>query len=396
MGKPWWLPWALMLIFAAGTGFLWIGRRQTPDNRPVLQLAGDIEGAGPLSDLSEWGTPETIVWEGERLRALPLPVLAEKAKPLGMLKQISFVAWDGFSASIDGDSIEGGYVAYSAKNGWQAVNPAHPINANAKQLERIVLTAEPETAGNALWILTPHGSAATTPGALYTGETLEYPYPEGTAEKETAGRLYVSRVATRRLCVGAGQLGLAEAGRLLLMNEDGESRLTAGDALFQLNGSRLDYLDPAGRQGMERITLICADPPGAMLRDLYYHGRHYLDAGEPVMLILAPGLGGESGRAALAAGALPYLTGHFAPTAAAGAYPLDLDGARQAVLGGSDGEIPLRGIREHILSFDPASFDRQLRQLTEGFTGAVLLAPVAEPGETPDYAAFCAPYWLRL
>jgi hypothetical protein len=386
----------LMLIFAAGTGFLWMERSRAPENRPVLRLVGDVETDMTVSDVSEWGAPETITWEGERVRAVSLAAVAARAKPLGPLKQISFVAWDGFSASIDGDSAEGGYVAYSVKNGWQAVNPAHPVSANAKHLERIVLTAAPETAGNAIALLAPAWSGSTTIGALYMGELLEYPYPEGMAEKETEGRPYVSRVATRRPCVRIAQLGMGAAERLLLMNGEGEIRLTAGDALFQLNGSRLDYLDPEGRQGMQDIALICADPPGAMLSDLYYHGRHYLEAGKAVMLVLAPGLGGEAGRAALEAGALPYLTGHFTPTAAAGAYPFGLEAARQAVLRGLNEETPLEGVIERTLPFDLASFDRELGRLTEGFQGAVMVAPVPAPGERPDYAAFCAPYWVRM
>ena len=181
-----WITGILCLLFAGVTTYLLL----QPEYQPTLSIIGDIKNCRVVTSLGALGEPDHISLEDDTYQAVSLFDIINDSQPDGQVKQVVLISSDGFSAAIRGDSLKDCYIAYTASDGWRGVNPFHPINANAAHLEKIVVIAAAKTATNALTIVAPTKTARITVGSLYTGETIEYPYHEGTAEKETDGVTY--------------------------------------------------------------------------------------------------------------------------------------------------------------------------------------------------------------
>jgi hypothetical protein len=254
-----------------------------------------------------------------------------------------------------------------------------------------------ETASNAVTVLSREKSAVITPGALYAGENLNYPYPEGLAETQASDVYAANAVYTSRLTVGARQLGLAEAERLYIADAAGKSLfLKADGARFQLSFNRLDYISAENRLQLPDIRVIAADVPSASISDIYYHVRHWLDGGGEIMLIFVSGFDSAACREALANKSWSFINSYFTVTEAAGVYPFTAEAWRRAALEGLEEEaaaLDARQIRE--LKFNPASFDKDISALCADFSGAALIAPLPPENAALNFETFNSFYFER-
>ena len=163
---------------------------------------------------------------------------------------------------LDGWSTDDCILVFDAVSGWHAICPSHPISANATHIERITVVAADGTSRRQIDVISTDASEMTSIGKLYSGEIIEFPYSEGSAEVVTNEETYTSTVYTRRSCVTADQLGIARgAEELLLISGDGEKLTVTADAFFQLSGNRLDFIDAETRREFTDVRVIYADPP---------------------------------------------------------------------------------------------------------------------------------------
>ena len=367
-----------------------------PNYQPSLLILGDIDNCREVFSLYELGNPENVELDGKTYKAVSIKNIIGDSVGNGDIDKVLLIASDGFSSELEGNSLDKSYITFTAKDGWRAVNPAHPINANACNLEKIVVVASPKTNPRGLTIITPEQKVITTIGALFAGETTDYPYLEGIAEKETNGITYKSTVYTHRACVTLAQMGISQRGKILLFSASGQSVLTDDTALFQLNGNSIDYISIAARTGLQDIRLIIVDPPKAALSDLYYHAKHFQGEGVSVMLVFVRGLTESAYQEGLSQGLFPFLKGHFEHTLACGAFPMSESVWRETVLYGMEhqgDQLPLAETRE--LDFDPNTFDQDISVLCNRFNGVVLIAPLPSGNGELSYDVFCSLYFVQ-
>lgn len=249
--------WIAALILLAAALLFCFFRGGQEGYVPPLHLAGDIETCMDTQDLEALGTVVKVELDGQTYRAVALSEIAERVTLCGSLERILFVAEDGFTAEISGSSMKDSYLSYTDEEGWRAVNPKHPISANAEFLDRIIfVTAADGNRETAVEISYGERSWKTTVGSLYGGQTAEYPYPEGEAEKGE----YTSAVFTRRIGVTADILGVGSAEQLTLTLDSGETfSVSAESGFFQLCGNRLDYINAFSRAKKEGVRQITAE-----------------------------------------------------------------------------------------------------------------------------------------
>lgn len=248
------LPWLLAALLAVALAAVLLCSKEDA-YRPALALVGDVANPLTVSRLDELGNMTTAEFNGQRYEAIALADLLALLQPQGQPQRIVFMAADGFCAEITVDDLSQSYIVYGGVSGWFAVNPLHPVSANARQLCRLVVVCEAD-ADNSIIVSNNGTETAYTAGQLYAGITLEYPYPEGTAEKEHDGAILTSTVVTRRLCVSPTELGCPTGARLTLTTESGESILTNGAGYFQLDGNHINYICARPRQEAADVRRI--------------------------------------------------------------------------------------------------------------------------------------------
>ena len=220
---------------------------------PRLQVVGDVERALSVADLDELGQSSRVTVHGETCRALTLAQVAEAAGAV-RVEQALFIAEDGFSAAISGDSLDQCYLTFDPANSWHCLSDTLPVSVNGVDLVRIVLVAENE--GTRFTVEDGDESRQWSLGQLYAGPLLSYPYPEGVAETVGTQGTLTSTVSTRRDCVSAAMLDCGGC-ELRLTSRDGQSRLIPADCgLFELDGNYLTYINSETRVRMEDVVLI--------------------------------------------------------------------------------------------------------------------------------------------
>ena len=270
-------PWIVAVCFLAVATAMAVNVYLHPGFRPQLHIVGDIAHPLTVDNLADLAQPLAARIDKQNYRAVPLTDIIALTEPYAEIRRILFIAEDGFSAQISGNSIEASYLTFSAKSGWQAVNPLHPISANATRLTHMVLVVDENETDQALQIISGESTYRITPGALWAGPRLDYPFFEGTAEKDQNGLSYTSTVFTRRVAVSSEQLMLPPQARLLLWTANGQNLFTfSGEGIWQLSGNRIDYLQPETRLCLEDIRLIYIDPPDDYIGELYAYADQIL------------------------------------------------------------------------------------------------------------------------
>ena len=243
------------IILTAGILYFFFGTEETLV--PPLHLVGDIETCLDTQSLSDLGTVTSVKLEGENYNAVSIEEIAEKQKVCGKLESILFVAEDGFTAEIGGKTVKDSYLSFTPENGWCAINPKHPNSANAKFLQQIIFVSTPEeNHQTSIRLINGDEQRTETVGSLYAGQTILYPYPEGSAEKND----YTATVSTKRTCVTGAILGFQDAEQLKLTFESGDTfSIRSSSGFFQLNGNHLDYINAFTRQKDSNIRAIKAE-----------------------------------------------------------------------------------------------------------------------------------------
>lgn len=220
---------------------------------PHLQVVGDVEQVLSVTGLDELGPASRVKVHGETCRALALAQVAETAGAR-QVSEALFIADDGFSAAISGDSLDQCYLACDQENSWHCLSDTLPLSVNAVDLVRIVLVAENEE--TRLTVEDGANSRQLTIGQLYAGPVISFPYPEGVAETLGAAGTLTSTVATRRDCLDAALLDCGGC-ELRLTDRGGQTRLIPADCgLFELDGNYLTYINSDTRTRMEDVILI--------------------------------------------------------------------------------------------------------------------------------------------
>lgn len=290
---------------------------------PPLTVLGDVGQVLTVREMEEIGAPEKITFGETSYKAVKLAELINKASPQGRVKKIFFVASDGFTSAIEADGWDQSYISFSQENGWIALNLHHPISANAKMIQEIVVVCSSSSAQNSFTLISGEKLLNYTVGQLYTGMLTSYPYFEGQATVEHEGIAYASEVFTRRRVFQLGDLtSIDREAKIMLWGEKGEYQLADDSGYFELCRNHINYIRPETREDLEMVRLAVIDPPLLNITDTYYDALHYLKKGKNVLVVTLGGLSYDAYQYAVKKGCAPFLAENARVAESMGVYPL--------------------------------------------------------------------------
>ncbi len=324
-----------LLGLLAGGAVMWIALRN-PCYIPPLKVTGDVVNVINLRDPKGQEQLEMITFQGTRYQAVKLGDIINKASPLANARQLFLVGLDGFASAIKVADIDECYIAFTAKNGWEAVNLNHPNSSNVKFLTEIIVVSDGSSKNSTFNVISPDiDLVKITPGQLLTGQLMLYPYDEGKAVVQNGGRDYEVQVFTRRRVFKISDLtSLRDGDMLLVMGEKGEYRLADDSGYFEVRDNYINFLQPDSRTKLEKVKGVIVHPPAASITDVYYDARHYLDSGDKLLVVVLDGLTYQQYSFAAVNGYAPFLENNGKAAAACGVYPLDSNVSLAALLTG--------------------------------------------------------------
>lgn len=334
--KEWLAGICLVLLgLAIGWAAMWAVTR-SHSYMPPLKVTGDVSNVLTLREMNGAGKPQRITFQGQRYRAVKLADMIAAAAPPGAARQLYLVGLDGFTAAIRAEEIDDCYISFTAKNGWEAVNLAHPNSSDVKLLTEIVVVADGSGKNFTFDLIGPEGDLAqATPGQLLTRSLTLYPYAEGEAAAPSGGKDHETQIFTRRLVFRAGDLTPLQDGEMLLvMGARGECSLVDDSGYFEVRDNHVDYLQPATRTALQNVRGAIVRPPAASIMDAYYEARHYLESGGKVLVVVLDGLTYRQYSAASGNGEAPFLKQAGQPAQACGVYPPESNVSLAALLTG--------------------------------------------------------------
>ncbi len=303
---------------------------------PPLKVIGDVVNSYTLQDLKGIGKPVRITFQGTRYRAVKLADVIEKADPAPNISQLYLVGADGFVSAVKVDSIDDCFIAYTSKNGWEAVNLKHPVNSNVKLLTEIVVVSNGDTGDFAFNVISQDSNLAQiTPGKLLTGSLKQYLNPEGKAVVQNNGKDYESQVFTRcRIFKLSDLIPVKDGEAFLVMGEKGECSMADNRSCFEVKDNYVNCLQPETRTVLEKVKGVIVRPPAASIMDVYYDTEHYLNGGDKLLVAALDGLAYNQYRYAASKGYAPFLKNSGKVIKASGVYPLEINVGLAALLTG--------------------------------------------------------------
>ncbi len=324
----------------AGTAAASIKNSRTAFYVPPLKVIGDVKETVTLQNPDEMGRLENITFQGENYRAAKLSDIIGRAKPEGLSTELYMTSSDGFTAVIKKEETDACYVSFSSRDGWTALNLRHPVSSNVKMLQEIVVVSDDAGEDYGFNIIGRDSVLAKfTPGRLYTGTFGEYPYFEGKASSQNAGKTYEASIYTRRRVFRLGDVTeVQNKDMVLVMGENGEYRMADSDCLFEIKDNYISYIHPDTRDKIDRVKGVIVNPPSASIMDIYYDSLHYLENGERVLVALADGFTYSRYEYAVANGYAPFLAGSRKAAKASGVFPIRCNTAMASAITGKPPE----------------------------------------------------------
>jgi hypothetical protein len=334
--KSWFLGICLGLLgLMAGVAVMGVTSR-SPCHIPPLKVTGDVANVLTLQDMNSLGELEKITFQGAEYHAVKLSDIIAKAGPLANAGQLCLVGLDGFISAVKAADIDDCHIAFTAKNGWEAVNLNHPNSSNVKFLTEIVVVSDSGSKYFSFNVIDPDTDLVQiTPGQLLTGPLMLYPYAEGKSVVQNGGKDYEAQVFTRRLVFKISDLTpLQNSDTLLVLGENGEYRLVDDSGYFEVRDNYINFLQPDTRTKLEKVKGVIVHPPAASITDAYYNARHYLDSGDKLLVVVLDGLTYQQYSYAAANGYAPFLKNTGKAAQACGVYPLGNNVGLAALLTG--------------------------------------------------------------
>lgn len=275
---------------------------------PYLKVVGDIETPFSIKNMSEFEQVK-IEHKGEKINAVSLKSIIDKAKPINDNNKIVLMGIDGMVAALEYSQMEGSYISFSSKNGWESINHNHPVSSNVKMLKEILVISEENNFSYGLNIIDVDKNIKNyTPGQMYFTMTSLYPYFIGESKVDNNGQEYKTEVYEEKNLTSLKQVVDIDFNcRNLVMGALGESREITEDGRLEINDNSIDYIRLESRDKIENVVGIILDAPQTSITDAYYDGIHYLENNENVLLIFLDGFGYHQYEYAIENGYAPFL-----------------------------------------------------------------------------------------
>jgi hypothetical protein len=235
------------LLFGFALGLSGCGKNEadTPKRTtPKLKVDGDVLALFTLNPFQ----PAAIdaAPDDDGFTGVPVTELIDKNDISGTPKEVYFFSSDGFVSSVNYKDAGDVYVIFNDDYGWCVTAPKHPVSTGAKSLSKIVIVSENSAFG--LRVVGQDGdSTMISYGHILTSSVQTALHLEGSAEKETGGQVYVSKVYTVESSTSLkGLYEPYEREPCVVITADGGKYLTDGTGMFVIKDHTISYVEKNG------------------------------------------------------------------------------------------------------------------------------------------------------
>lgn len=255
---------------------------------PNMRIIGDVNEVISIKDFKSNNPEDDRYFE----KAIPLEELVEIAKPATKSYDILLVGEDGLFAQLNDRNLEDCSIKLSKENGWESITKNHPINSKIKRIKEIVVVAKENTWDYGLNIINSKKNILNiTPGQFYLMKTTLYPYFDGKSTKSVDGKDYDVRLYKQKRLLSIKDVIEDNGEHLLMMGENGVYEIINNEGYLELNGNKVNYVDPEERKQIQGIKGIMTEVPSDSIMNTYYDAIHYIENDEDVMIVFLDGFG---------------------------------------------------------------------------------------------------------
>jgi hypothetical protein len=243
---------------------------------PYLKVAGDVKNVLYFNNF-------------EKNEKQVLKAVIEKAVPLGEEYDVLLVGSDGLIAKID-NRIDGTYLNFSTKNGWEILNENHPVSSQIKHLKEIIVINKAKDAENSVFIFdTEKNIASITPGQLY-GKSLARTHNfKGKSNIIRESGEYSVSVYTTEFLYPLEEFTGTKNAAYMIIDGSGKNHYMRSPGYFVYKDNRIDYLDADKKNEIKDIKGILSDPPSVSNTSAYHDALKFIGEGKKVMVIFLDG-----------------------------------------------------------------------------------------------------------
>ncbi|MDP3387697.1 MAG: alkaline phosphatase family protein [Eubacteriales bacterium] len=217
--------------------------------------------------------------------------------------------YDVLFTSNDGikNKLSGGFEfinLYLSSTGWNVVGTDFPSALGLKNLKSIVLIKNTSDWSDSTNIITPfENRISLTPGKMHLMDLEILNCFEGTTTKNSSTMETYAAIQVLPL----NKL-IPIATPAVVMTRDGGYYPMEIDGYLQLQGNRLNYVDPNKRLVLFDVVGIIEQPPVKSIMDTYHDALQFIDMNERVMVIYIDGFSYGQYNYAVATSHMPFMS----------------------------------------------------------------------------------------
>lgn len=198
---------------------------------------------------------------------------------------ILFIANDGMKVKIDNNFNK--INLYTDSKGWNVYGPDFPPTVNLKELDSIVFIKKNIDLSNSVNIINQNENLiALTPGNMHLMNLVSYNYFDGESVKNDDYRIEAYK---EKLLLQLQDIVEEDVLNQIIMTYDGGYYYTSNKGFLQLQGNKINYIEPNNRTIYFDIAGTIINPPSHSIMDVFNDSKYYLDKNEKVMLIFIDG-----------------------------------------------------------------------------------------------------------
>lgn len=302
---------------------------------PPLNVVGDVKQSYTLRGSEGDFDIVDIEMKDRKIKGVKLEDILLKAQPLNKKNDILLVGIDGMISKIGATNLQGSYISFTDKNGWEAIHYNHPASSNVKHLKEIVIVAKEDRMDIGMNIIDSEKNIKNiTVGELYASTSTILPYFEGESSIKKKGQKYSASVYTQRRIFRLEDMVEENLENALVMGALGEIKPIEEDGYFEVNANSIDYVSEDGKGRIEDVKGVIINPPNVGITDSYYDISHYLEEEEDVLFLLLDGFGYHQYQYAIENGYLSFLRNQPEGTKALSVYKPVTNAGLAAILTG--------------------------------------------------------------
>lgn len=270
---------------------------------PYLKIAGDVKTVLYFNRFQESIATEANE-EGEKTT---LKSIIDLAVPCCNNYDLLFVGNDGLIANID-NRIDGTYLNFSNRNGWEIQNDNHPVSSQIKHLKEIIVVSIDENTDNSVFIFDMEKNITSiTPGQLYEKELVQTRNFKGKSNIIRDKDEYSVSVYTTELIYSLGELNLPECEQYMITDSNGKNHYAHSLGCLVYKDNRIDYVDAERKNETANIKGIMLDPPPVSNSNAYHDALKFIENDQNVMVLFLDGFSYAQYSYAVSNGLTPYL-----------------------------------------------------------------------------------------